>query len=870
MKIIIIALLFLPFTALAQVQDDFSDANFTANPAWHGDSSQFQISTYSNSSWSSAPRLQLDGTAADTSCLYIATPISTLDNQQWDFWLRLTLNTSKSNNCRVYLVSDSPNLKGNLKGYYVMFGDDINDQLDSISLWKQDGMTTQKLIAGHHCFTGASSSYRIKVQRDNSGAWSLFSDQTGSTNYVLEGTCIDNTFNNSSYFGIFCKYTSTNKTNFYFDDIYVGPIIVDTTRPAVLSVNVVSSTQLDITFSEHVEQTTAEAISNYNVSGFGNPISATKDAVLGNIVHSLYSSSFLNGNTYSISIANVQDYSENVMVAVSIPFTFYEAHEFDIVINEIMADPDPPMGLPNQEYIELFNKTTSPINIKDWSLDINSSHVSLPNITIASNAYCIICDEDGVGLFIPYGTAIGIPSLSLTNTGATIVLQNAAGSLIHFVTYSDSWYRNSIKADGGWSLEQIDANNPCGEMANWKVSIDPSGGTPGKLNSVRGNNPDVSIPKLIRASASRYEPLRAKIFFNEPLDSIFMDNLAKYTVDNGIGNPSTIVFSKPDNMSATLFFSQELLPHIVYTLSISDSIFDCSGNKILANSTARFALPEMPDSADLVINEVLSNPKEDGVDFAEIYNRSEKILDFMDVNLASPEDSRVITNDNFLIFPKEYIVLTTNPDKVKEQYSTPNPYSFIKMESFPTFNNDDGTVILSTTADTVIDAMTYTADMHFPLLNSTDGVSLERIDYNRPASDETNWHSAAESVGFATPAYENSQYFPGNFKDDMAVSVEPEIFSPDNDGYNDVLNINCTADGPGKIISIAIYDAKGCLVRNLMKSKLISKKETFSWDGTQDDATKANIGIYVIYVESFDLKGSVKHYKRTAVLATKF
>ena len=214
--------------------------------------------------------------------------------------------------------------------------------------------------------------------------------------------------------------------------------------------------------------------------------------------------------------------------------------------------------------------------------------------------------------------------------------------------------------------------------------------------------------------------------------------------------------------------------------------------------------------------------------------------------------------------------LTTNPDKVKEQYTTPNPYGFIKMASFPAFNNDEGMVILRTMADTVIDAMTYTADMHFPLLNSTDGVSLERIDFNRPASDNTNWHSAAETAGFATPAYENSQFFPGNFADDMAVSLDPEIFSPDNDGYKDVLNINCQAASPGKVISIMIYDAKGRLVKTLVKSKMMSEKASFSWDGTQDDATKANIGIYVIYVESFDLNGSVKHYKHTAVLATKF
>jgi flagellar hook assembly protein FlgD len=158
--------------------------------------------------------------------------------------------------------------------------------------------------------------------------------------------------------------------------------------------------------------------------------------------------------------------------------------------------------------------------------------------------------------------------------------------------------------------------------------------------------------------------------------------------------------------------------------------------------------------------------------------------------------------------------------------------------------------------------------MHFPLLSTTEGISLERIDYNRPASDNTNWHSAAESVGFATPAYKNSQFMQGE-EDDGAVTLSPEIFSPDNDGYNDVLNINCKSEGPGKLLNITIYDAKGRLIKYLIKSRYISGTETFSWDGTKDNNQKANIGIYLIYAELFDETGKVKHYRRTAVLGAK-
>ena len=105
--------------------------------------------------------------------------------------------------------------------------------------------------------------------------------------------------------------------------------------------------------------------------------------------------------------------------------------------------------------------------------------------------------------------------------------------------------------------------------------------------------------------------------------------------------------------------------------------------------------------------------------------------------------------------------------------------------------------------------------------------------------------------------------------DDGDVSVYPEIFSPDNDGYNDVLNIYCKTDSPGKMLNITIYDSKGRLIKYLIKNQLMSAENVYSWDGINDNNQKANIGIYVIYVEILDMKGNVKHYKKTAVLATK-
>jgi gliding motility-associated-like protein len=123
-------------------------------------------------------------------------------------------------------------------------------------------------------------------------------------------------------------------------------------------------------------------------------------------------------------------------------------------------------------------------------------------------------------------------------------------------------------------------------------------------------------------------------------------------------------------------------------------------------------------------------------------------------------------------------------------------------------------------------------------------------------------------VGYGTPGYKNSQYAE-YITDDGAVTISPDIFSPDNDGYNDVLNISYSFDQPGYIANIVIYDSRGRLVKNLVKNSLLGTSGSFSWDGTYDNREKANVGVYIIYFEVFDLSGKMKAYKKSGILGSK-
>ena len=168
----------------------------------------------------------------------------------------------------------------------------------------------------------------------------------------------------------------------------------------------------------------------------------------------------------------------------------------------------------------------------------------------------------------------------------------------------------------------------------------------------------------------------------------------------------------------------------------------------------------------------------------------------------------------------------------------------------------------------IIDEFAYNDEMHFPLLSSTEGVSLERISYERSASDQRNWHSAAEDAGFCTPGYENSQLV-NTINPEIKIGVEPEIFTPDNDGREDFTNICYSFDQPGNVISIWIFDPMGRIIRQLASNLLVGTSGCVTWDGTDDQGQRARMGIYLVYVRLFDLEGKARQIKKSCVLSVK-
>jgi hypothetical protein len=857
-----ILLAFTNFYIYGQTIDNFSDNNFTVNPAWAGDNAKFQVNTIQQL-WLNAPIV--------TDTAYIQTTNNRIDTTEWQFWCKLDFSPSGSNQLRAYLVSDVANLKSPLiNGYYLQIG--ITGSADSVQLFEQGGGVHTMVCGGiPGRFGQATNEMRIRVRRDLTGNWTIWSDTSGLFNWQLECTGFNNAHTTTNYFGFECIYTSTRSDKFYFDDIYIGSNYVDNTPPALISATVTSLTTLDILFNEPVTSASAQNNLNYTVVGLGNPLTAILDAGNAALVHLVYSSNFASG-TNTLQISNIADLFGNTLISVSTNFNIQVVLPYDILITELMPDPSPVVGLPNLEYIELFNNTNNTINLQGWGISDSSGSITTftSAVNLAPDSFIIVCANASVPSFSSFGQVIGLPSLpSLNNTGDIITIYNNQGQVSHSVFYLDTWYMDNIKKDGGWSLEMIDITNPCGEKSNWKASINTNGGTPGKKNSVAALLPDNIPPKIVNAYITTSTTIH--VIFDEKMKSTSINLLANFSINNSIGIPIQALFSSNTLKEIDLTFSNSFVANIIYTLTV-ENVADCNDNAIATDNQFNFGLPSLANMNDLLINEILFNPKTNCFDFVEIVNNSSKIIDLNQIKIAHNNtlgqlaDAVLISSVPYLILPNQYVVITEDVENIKANYTTPIASFFIRNSNVPSFNDDEGTVILLNNGLVIIDSLNYSDKWHFDLLNDKEGVSLERISFNASTQDKNNWHSAASIIGYATPGYLNSQY--KNLEEStIALTISPQVITPDNNGTDDYLSIQYKLEEPGYVGTFEIFDAKGRKVVVIASNETLQQEGILKWDGTSDNEQKLMAGIYIFYGSFYNTSSGKKEiFKRDFVI----
>ena len=201
-------------------------------------------------------------------------------------------------------------------------------------------------------------------------------------------------------------------------------------------------------------------------------------------------------------------------------------------------------------------------------------------------------------------------------------------------------------------------------------------------------------------------------------------------------------------------------------------------------------------------------------------------------------------------------------------YHIPAPGCLFTVKKMPSLRDAGGCIELCDRSLQLIDRYCYSKNQHYPLLNDDHGVSLERMDLNSLPGYLGTWHSASSLSGFATPGYANSQSV-NELPDEESFRIDPGLFTPDNDGTDDVAVISFITGEQGFTGNVLIFDATGRCERFLARNELLGPEGQFIWDGTDDNGQLSSTGIYLVFFDAFNLKGERIRKKGTVLLVRK-
>ncbi len=538
----------------------------------------------------------------------------------------------------------------------------------------------------------------------------------------------------------------------------------------------------------------------------------------------------------------------------------------DLVISEVMADPSPQIGLPNQEYIEILNRSKDTFDLFGiyFIAGNDTCHIKEHSLAFPGD-YIILCKTSAFNDLKSFGKCIPVSGFpSIDNEEEILAILSTDQRTLHALKYRTELHSNAVKQRGGWSIEMSDYQRPCITENNFISSIDPAGGTPGRNNSIQQ-----SIPTSLRPlNAFMIDSMTIMLRFSESLDSLNASNLSSYRFSKPIeANRIEVV---PPLFNKVIIRLNKPLEGAINLENML--LADCSG-KPLEEKTIIASSLSKPLNGDIVINELMFNPAAGGFDYVEIYNASNKSFDLRKLMIAGKNASGIIqvassfASEEIALYPGEYKVMSTDKTDLLISFNTPED-NICFVDNLPSMPDDKGQVILTDEQGNIIDEVFYRHEWHNPFITEEDGIALERLNAARPSNDGSNWTSASSLVK-GTPGKMNSQNIASNTSAD-GISIDKTIFSPDNDGIDDQLILRYNFREPGMMGNIRIYNVHGYAIIDLIKNELLPANGWTKWDGQDGKGQKCPPGLYIINASFHTNTGTVIKFREAITVAKRF
>lgn len=497
-----------------------------------------------------------------------------------------------------------------------------------------------------------------------------------------------------------------------------------------------------------------------------------------------------------------------------------------IVITEVLFDPEC-IGT-NQEFVEILNLGSFAVDINGWALtDNNSTDELFPEFSsLGAGEFGVILEQDYTDCFeLVFPDEVNIIFVDdnsigngLGNSSDELFLINTLGD-----TVSEMSWTNGITH--GHSLEKVVPefeNIP----ENWRESINILG-TPGSENSVSSQLIDVGVDSVwIDPSI----PQENEIFDIFATFSNFglLETQFNILIDGDYINTVTIAsFQSVDLYLLSSSMGSGTYQYIVQAQTMDD--FNPGNDSLLLKVIVEF------EYGDVLINEIMYDPLTENPEWIELLNITSAALSMNDWRINDRDEFPQSGITTFAEIPAfGYSVVTED---------TVYPGNAFQS-GFPTLNNQEDHVYLFDPSGKMIDHVFYQN-----WWGGGDGYSLERITQFMDSNNRQNWGTCVSDSG-ATPGYQNS-LFVEQISISGSITVNPNPFSPDEDGFEDETIIMFKTPFNQAYIHAVIYDVRGREIVTLYDQSSASEG-IFRWDGTMKSGEVCKTGQYILILDASD------------------
>jgi hypothetical protein len=801
-------------------------------------------------------------------------PLNIRDSFAYSFRIRHGFLPSNRNNWQLALgasfVDGADQLGGeNLEPHIfngLVLGVNYTGSDDLVKIWQVEEGAPRVLCSSTLNFqeqAGSNKAPLFRVEGDGEGKLELYwSPSPGQEALTQLVSCRIDGIGWGRELVLRYSYTSSRDRALWLDELVLeGHFEKDTSAPEVTGVSFTDTCSLQLDFSEHVVLSGTWTCFLYSDEF---PWGMAPEGILstGEGIKISFADKIPNRMRCRLLIGGVEDMDGNMMTDTTLHILRNEVVWGDVVFNEVMADPDPPVRQV-EEYLELYNRSGFSVNYAGWQLRVNSRTYLLDDSVLPGN-FRDGKSSEGNGPELEPGDFLLLTGITLPNDGALLSLCTHDGTLIHAATYCPPWDGPVWKQEGGWSLESPDCELPCLISYNWEYSSNPGGGTPGWANSNLTELEDLEAPVLLFAGLG--DAGEIFLHFSETIQ-LFRDP-ASLRLNPGAAQADSILLLDPLREILYLHFPLDFREWKEFGIEIP-GVSDCSENRS-EKQVLQAGEPSEPVPGSVLINEIMYDPQEGSPEFVELFVPGPSILDLRDLAIhlvdkgGMPDHPVPLSSRSRMVMPGQYLVLTESVPHLRDTYGLEVSGQWVELRGMPGLNNSSGCIYLTDRAGRVVDMAAYEDALHMELLDDPRGISLERIASDLPGSDPDNWHSAASISAYATPGRENSQSRTV-IDAEKHLEVSPEVFSPDNDGFEDLLHIRLNTGGKDWIIGIFITDIHGNRVRVLANNHLAAPLVSYSWDGEGEDGSMQALGFYVVHVRAYNAVTGEKWIRRKAV-----